>query len=103
MQIGLFTQILLPSTFIFISLFCCIYIYIFFFVSLLLLVGRATTCGQLLYVFAYPWSILYSFYSELENRWPQATSKSGNLKGASLTFILLLLLLILFLLALTLG
>lgn len=79
MQIGLFTQILLPKHFY-------IYFVVFVFlivivVAVVVVVGPAATCGK---VFAV--HILGAcFMPSLRNRFPQATTKSGNLKDASLT------------------
>lgn len=76
MQIGLFTQILLPKHF-----YIYFVVFVFLIVIVVVVVGPAATCGK---VFAV--HILGAcFMPSLRNRFPQATTKSGNLKDASLT------------------
>lgn len=73
MQIGLFTQILLPKHFY-------IYFVVFVFFTAVVVVVAAT-CGKVFVV-----HILGAcFMPSLRNRFPQAATKSGNLKDASLT------------------
>lgn len=74
MQIGLFTQILLPKHFY-------IYFVVFVFLTAVVVVVVAATCGKVFVV-----HILGAcFMPSLRNRFPQAATKSGNLKDASLT------------------
>lgn len=75
MQIGLFTQILLPKHF---------YIYFVVFVFLTAVVVAvvvAATCGKVFVVHIHG----ACFMPSLRNRFPQAATKSGNLKDASFT------------------
>lgn len=76
MQIGLFTQILLPKHF-----YIYFVVFVFFTAVVVVAVVVAATCGKVFVV-----HILGAcFMPSLRNRFPQAATKSGNLKDASFT------------------